>query len=94
LPKAAEYYGQQIELGLEGNPQTTTKACAIIRDLLGGKIELVPGEGGSSWAEYGLNMAALLQAAQAEGTAGTWGRGEGIWAVPAVPIRVRVRRAG
>lgn len=72
LPKAAEYYGQQIKLGLEGNPQATTKARAIVRDLLGGKVDLVPGEDGSLWAEYGLHMAALLQGA------GTCGRGDRI----------------
>lgn len=71
LPKAAEYYGQQISLGLDGDPQAAAKARPIVRELLGGKVDLVPGEGGSLWAEYGLQMAALLQGA------GTGGRGEG-----------------
>ncbi len=78
LPKAAEYYGQQISLGLDGDTRAAAKARPIVRDLLGGKVDLVPGEDGSLWAEYGLNMAALLQAAQAEGTAGTCGRGDRI----------------
>jgi hypothetical protein len=72
LPRAAEYYGQQIALGLERNPQATTKGRAIVRDLLGGKVDLVPGEDGSLWAEYGLHLAALLQGA------GTCGRGDRI----------------
>jgi site-specific DNA recombinase len=72
LPKAAEYYGQQIALGLDGDPRAAAKARPIVRELLGGKVELVPGEDGSLWAEYGLHMTALLQGA------GTCGRGEGI----------------
>ena len=71
LPKAAEYYGEQIAMGLDGDPQAAAKARPIVRELLGGKVELMPGEDGSLWAEYGLHMTALLQ-----GT-GTCGRGEG-----------------
>lgn len=72
LPKAAAYYGQQISLGLDGDPAAALKARPIVRELLGGKVDLVPGKDGSLWAEYGLHMAALLQGA------GTGGRGEGI----------------
>lgn len=72
LPKAAEYYGRQITLGLEGHPEATTRARAIVRDLLGGKVDLTPGEDGSLWAEYGLHMSVLLQGA------GTGGRGDRI----------------
>jgi hypothetical protein len=72
LPKAAEYYGQQISLGLDGDPRAAAKARPIVRELLGGKVQLVPGEDGTLWAEYGLQMSALLQGA------GTGGRGEGI----------------
>jgi hypothetical protein len=72
LPKAAEYYGRQIALGLDGDPQAAVRARPIVRELLGGKVQLVPGEDGSLWAEYGLNMSALLQAA------GTSGRGDRI----------------
>lgn len=72
LPKAAEYYGQQISLGLDGDPRAAAKARPIVRELLGGKVELVPGEDGSLWAEYGLHMTALLQ------SAGTGGRGDRI----------------
>jgi hypothetical protein len=38
-------------------------------------VDLVPGEDGSLWAEYGLHMAALLQGASG---AGTGGRGDRI----------------
>jgi hypothetical protein len=72
LPKAAEYYGQQISLGLDGDPRAAAKARPIVRELLGGKVQLVPGEDGSLWAEYGLQMSALLHGA------GTCGRGEAI----------------
>jgi site-specific DNA recombinase len=72
LPKAAAYYGQQISLGLDGDPGAAAKARPIVRELLGGKVDLVPGEDGSLWAEYGLHMAALLQGA------GTCGRGDRI----------------
>jgi len=72
LPKAAEHYGEQVSLGLDGDPRAAVKARSIVRELLGGKVELVPGEGGSLWAEYGLHMSALLQ------NAGTGGRGDTI----------------
>lgn len=72
LPKAAEYYGQQIALGLDGDPRAAAKARPIVRELLGGKVRLIPGENGTLWAEYGLHMTALLQGA------GTGGRGDRI----------------
>jgi hypothetical protein len=31
-----------------------------LRELLGGKVDLVPGEDESLWAEYSLNKAGLL----------------------------------
>jgi hypothetical protein len=43
--------------------RSTKARRAIVRDLLGGKVDLVPGEDGSLSAEYGLHMAALLQGA-------------------------------
>ena len=72
LPRAAEYYGQRIALGLDGDSEAAAKARPIVRELLGGKVDLVPGEDGSLWAEYGLHMAALLQGA------GTCGLGDRI----------------
>lgn len=85
LPKAAEYYGQQISLGLDGDPNAALKARPLVRELLGGKVDLVPGEDGSLWGEYGLHMAALLQGA------GTGGRGDSICALSAAPFRVRFK---
>ena len=64
LPKAAEYYGQQIAQGLDGDLRAAAKARPIVRELLGGKVELIPGEEeGSLYAHYGLHMAALLRSA-------------------------------
>jgi hypothetical protein len=37
LPKAAEHHGQQISLGLAGDPAAAAKARPIVRELLGGK---------------------------------------------------------
>jgi hypothetical protein len=84
LPRAAELYREQIDLGLGGDATEATKARTILRDMLG-EIMLSPGENGSLWAEYSMQPAALLIGA------GTSGRGEGIWAVPALRCRVRVR---
>lgn len=64
LPKAAEYYGQQIAAGLDGDLRAAAKARPIVRALLGGKVELILGEEeGSLYAHYGLHMAALLRSA-------------------------------
>ncbi|MEP7243591.1 MAG: zinc ribbon domain-containing protein [Gammaproteobacteria bacterium] len=71
LPRAAELYREQIDLGLGGDPAEATKARTILRDMLG-EIMLSPGEDGSLWAEYGMQPAALLRGA------GTGGRDEGI----------------
>ena len=71
LPRAAEVYREQIDLGLGGDPAAATKARTILRDMLG-EIMLSPGEDGSLWAEYGMQPAALLQGA------GTCGRGDPI----------------
>ena len=51
LPKAAEYYGQQSSLELDGDPAAAAKARPFVRELPGGKLDLVPGEDGSLWAE-------------------------------------------
>jgi hypothetical protein len=77
-------YGEQISLGLDGDPQAAAKARPIVPELLGGKVELMPGEDGSLWAEYGLHMTALLQGAR------TCGRGEELHAVPAFAMWIRV----
>jgi hypothetical protein len=71
MPRAAERYREQIDLGLGGEPAAAAKARTILRDMLG-EIMLSPGEDGSLWAEYGMQPAALLQGA------GTYGRGDRI----------------
>lgn len=71
LPRAAELYREQIDLGLGGDLEAAAKARTILRDMLG-EIMLSPGEDGSLWAEYAMQPAALLIGA------GTGGRDEGI----------------
>lgn len=55
LPRAAELYTQQINLGLSGDREAIARARPLLRELLGGEIRLSPGEGGSLWAEYGVH---------------------------------------
>lgn len=43
LPKAAELYRQQIELGLDGDPRAALKARVMLRQPFGGRIVLRPG---------------------------------------------------
>ncbi|GFE79257.1 resolvase [Steroidobacter agaridevorans] len=68
LPKAAEFYRDQIDRGLGGDLCAAAKARTILREMLG-EIMLSPGKDGSLWAEYAMQPAALLQGA------GTCGRG-------------------
>jgi hypothetical protein len=71
MPRAAELYREQIDLGLGGDPAAAANTRTVLREMLG-EIMLSPGEGGSLWAEYAMQPAALLK------DAGTGGRGEGI----------------
>jgi site-specific DNA recombinase len=73
LPKAAALYRAKIDRGLEGDPVAATAARTVLRGLVGGKIDLVTEPDGSLWAVYGLNLAALLEAAVA-GQCGSGGR--------------------
>jgi site-specific DNA recombinase len=73
LPRTAELYREQIDQGLGGDPAASAKARTILREMLG-EIMLSPGEGGSLWAEYAMQPAALLMGAGA----GTSGRGDRI----------------
>lgn len=59
LPRATELYREQIDLGLGGDREAAAKARTILRDMLG-EIMLSAGEGGSLWAEYAMQPAALL----------------------------------
>jgi hypothetical protein len=70
LPKAAELYRRQIVDGLNGNARAALKARALLRDLFGGKIRMVPGQDGSLWAEYALHSRALLKSADGYGSGG------------------------
>jgi site-specific DNA recombinase len=73
LPRTAELYREQIGQGLGGDPAASAKARMILREMLG-EIMLSPGEGGSLWAEYAMQPAALLMGVGA----GTNGRGDRI----------------
>jgi len=42
LPKAAEHFRRQVEQGLDGDPRAALKARVILRELLGGRIDLRP----------------------------------------------------
>jgi len=68
LPRAAELYREQLAQGLGGDPAASAKARTILREMLG-EIMLSPGEGGTLWAEYAMQPAALLMGA-GEGTSG------------------------
>jgi ferric-dicitrate binding protein FerR (iron transport regulator) len=63
MPQAAELYRAQIDLGLGGEPAAAARAAQILREMLG-EIALSPGEGGSLWAEYAMQPAALLKDAR------------------------------
>ena len=70
LPRAVEIYRRQIALGLEGDPRATTKARAIVRDLFGGEIRLVPEPDGGLTAHWNLHASALLKGLGTYGSGG------------------------
>jgi site-specific DNA recombinase len=73
LPRAAELYRRQVANGLSGDPREALKARVTLRSLVvGGRIVLSPGEGGSLWAKFSMAPAMLLKAT------GTGGRGDRI----------------
>jgi hypothetical protein len=59
-PTAAARYRAIVERGLDGDPVAAGKARTVIRELIGGKIDLVRGADGNL---YGLQKMALLAAA-------------------------------
>lgn len=69
MPRAAELYREQMDMGLGGDPAAAAKARTILRDMLG-EVMLSPGEDGSLWAEYAMRPAALLQGEQVVGVTG------------------------
>jgi site-specific DNA recombinase len=75
LPRAAELYRRQVANGLSGDIREALKARVTLRNLVvDGKIVLSPGEGGSLWAKFSMQPAAILLQ-----TTGTSGRGDRIW---------------
>lgn len=72
LPRAAEVYRRQVEMGLEGDARAALKARVFLREFLG-RIELKR-EGAELWAEYGFEPSALLQVV---GSKGLGNRGSG-----------------
>jgi site-specific DNA recombinase len=70
LPKAAEEYRRQIAAGLNGHVREALKARALLRELFGGKVRMIPGLDGSLWAEFGLHTRALLRGADGFGSGG------------------------
>jgi hypothetical protein len=69
--------------GLDGHPEATGRAREILRELI--VTVTIKTEGDEVWGVFELRPNVLLKAADSDG------RGEGIWAVPAVRMRVRVR---
>jgi site-specific DNA recombinase len=65
LPKAAQAYAEQLELGIDdaGDPRAVQRARLILRDLIG-KITYTPRPDGSLWASYRLNPGILVSGPQ------------------------------
>ena len=57
LPRAAEMYRRQLGEGLNGNASAATKAREVLRELLGGRIDLKPE--GARGVMGGVRLAAL-----------------------------------
>ena len=85
LPRAAERCRQQVLAGwLEDKPEQAAKARVFLREYFGG-VRLIRGkEPGSLYARALTQPVVLL-------SAGNGGRGEALRAVPAVPLRIRVK---
>jgi hypothetical protein len=84
LPKTAEMFGRKVALGLDGDAAAALKARSILREMVGGRIDLKR-EGEELWAEYSLQPGVLLQ------VVGNRGSGGVIWAVPSMPQAVRLK---
>lgn len=70
---AAALYDLQVSRGLEGDPEASTEARLILKELIPDRIRLMPRPDGTLWAKFGLQPAALLSA-----VAGERGRGDRI----------------
>lgn len=85
VPRAAELCDERIALGLSGDARASEEARLVLRELIPDRIRLSAKPDGSLWAHSAIHPAALLLAA------GYRGQGEGIYAVPVIPVRLRVR---
>lgn len=72
VPRAAALYDQQISRGLDGDPEASTDARLLLKDLIPNRIRLSPKADGTLWARFDLHPAALLS------IAGERGRGDRI----------------
>jgi hypothetical protein len=59
-PRSAEASWRKITRGLDGDEREALKARALLRELFGGEVRLVPLEGGGLDARWNLHAAALL----------------------------------
>jgi hypothetical protein len=84
LPKAAELFRRQVELGLRGDERSASKARVVLRELLG-RINLKPEGEGELWAEYGVQPAAVLRVVGYSGSGGV------LCTAPDVPKSARVK---
>jgi hypothetical protein len=85
VPRAAALYDQRMSRGLDGDPQASTDARLILKDLIPNRIRLSPKADGTLWARFDLHPAALFS------IAGERGRGDAICRVPGVPLDARLR---
>ena len=75
LPRAAAAYRRQIADGLAGDVRAAARARAAVRQLVGGKIKLLPDrKAGHLVASFNLNRLPLLKAAGGIGSSGSGGR--------------------
>ena len=63
-------YRPQLNEGLNRNASAATKAREVLRELLGGRIDLKPEGEGELWAEYGWQLSAVLQVVGFRGSGG------------------------
>jgi site-specific DNA recombinase len=59
LPRAAEAFRETVSRGLAGDPAATASARLVLRPMLG-PIRLEPGPNGELWANYGIDLSALV----------------------------------
>jgi site-specific DNA recombinase len=60
LPRAAEAFRATVAGGLAGDPTAVAEARLVLRPMLG-PISLEPGSNGELWANYGIDLSALVR---------------------------------